>query len=100
MTFEFDLDDEKKSHVVFYRNWFTGTLRIKANGVLVAWASALNPLNHFSHTLTRAYRFNLGDDKESEVVIVTVRPVLFAGVRPHTYTVFWKGKQIAQHRGL
>ena len=100
MTFDFDLDDEKKSHVQFYRNWFTGTLRIKVNGILVAWANAFNPLGLYSLTLTRAYRFNLDDDTESEVVIVKVRPLFFAGIRPNTYTVFWKGKQIAQHRGL
>jgi len=99
MTFEFDLDDERKSHVIFSRNWFTGTLRIKVNGILVAWASALNPLTHYSLSLTRAYRINLSGNKESEVIIVAVRPLFFAGFRPHTYSVFWKGVQISQHRG-
>ena len=99
MTFDFEVGDEKKAHVSFYRNWFTGTLKIKVNGASVLWRSALNPLTHFSVTLTRAYSFYLEDDKENEVVIVKVRPLLFAGVRPQTYIVLWKGNQIAQYRG-
>jgi len=99
MTFDFDVGDEKKARVSFYRNWFTGTLRIKVNGSLVLWRSALNPLTHFSINLTRAYSFYLEDDKENEVVIVKVRPLLFAGFRPQTYIVLWKVNQIAQYRG-
>ena len=99
MTFELEIGDEKKAHVEFYRNWFTGTLKIKVNGSLVLWRSALNPLTHFSMTLTRAYSIYLDGDKENEVVIVKVRPLLLAGFRPQTYIVVWKGNQIAQYRG-
>jgi hypothetical protein len=99
MTFDFEVGDEKKTHVSFYRNWFTGTLRIKANGALVVWRSALNPLTHFSVKLTRAYSFHVENDKEREVVIVQVRPLFLAGFRPQTYIVLWKGNQIAQYTG-
>jgi len=99
MTFEFDVGDEKKAHVSFYRNWFTGKLRIKVDGVLIAWASPLNPLTHFSLTLTRAYSFHLWNDNNNEVIIAAVRPLFLAGFRPHTYTVIWRGTPIAQYKG-
>jgi len=98
MKFELDVGEEK-TRVAFARNWFTGKLRIKVNGIVVVWNSALNPLTHFSLTLARSYRFNLNDKKESEVIIVKVRPLWFAGIRPQTYIVFWKGERIAQYVG-
>jgi hypothetical protein len=99
MRFEFQVGDESQTHVVFYRNWFTGTLTITANGVPVVSRSALNPLTHFSATLTRSYGFCLDNNEANEVVIVKVRPLLFAGFRPHRYFVFWKGSEIAQYKG-
>jgi hypothetical protein len=99
MTFGLEIGDERKALVSFSRNWFTGKLEIKIDSVLVAWASPLNPLTHFSITLTRAYSFYLWNDKNCEVIIAKVRPLLFAGFRPQSYFVFWKGAQIAQYKG-
>jgi hypothetical protein len=96
MKFDLDLDNAPKTHISFYRNWFTGRLEIKANGELVASRSVLNPLTHFSVNLTRTYSFVVDGE---EITVVKVRPLLFAGFRPHKYVVLRQGVQIAEYQG-
>src|ERR1700677_2362426 len=120
MTFELDIGDElgalpdaatetlsevalratPKARVSYYRNWFTGTMRIKVNGRLIAWSSALNPQTHISPALARGVNFRLREnDDRSLVVIVSIRPQWLAGFRPHTYLVFWRNREIARYHG-
>jgi hypothetical protein len=96
VQFKIEIGDQPKTQVSFYRNWFTGTLRILVDGTPVVTRSALNPLTHFSTTLTRAYSFLVGNEA---VTVVKKRPLFMAGLRPQTYIVVWRGNEIARYGG-
>jgi hypothetical protein len=100
MTFELEVGDEKKAFVHFYRNCFTGTMRLKINGQVVAWQSALSPLTHIGGGLVRTCQFLVWPgDTRSELTIVHARPRWFGGLRPQSYIVLWNRTEIARFRG-
>jgi hypothetical protein len=71
--------------VEFRRNCFSGRAELLVGGEAVLLQSPLNPLSHFSLSLTRVWRQWVGDN---EVLVEMVRPLLFAGFRPFVYRVF------------
>lgn len=83
----------------FYRNWFTGRMRITVDGRLVAALSPWSLATHSSPALVRRFEFVVGYAKAYHVLVEHERPRLFAGIRPHTYRVFVNGEKILERRG-
>jgi hypothetical protein len=99
MRFTLEVGDDKKSKIQFSRNWFTGAMQVLVDGEQVAQRSWLAPSTHFSFTRKRRHQLVVGEDVKHQVVIETERPLLIAGVRPHTYRVFVDGQLIHEQSG-
>jgi len=82
--------------VEFYRNWFTGSAKLRVAGAERALQDPLDPSTHFSWNLTRRLRCEVASHM---VVIEKQRPVLFAGFRPQTFRILVDGKLVAEQRG-
>jgi hypothetical protein len=81
----------------YSRNWFTGGARITVDGQSFKLQSVLNPTNYIDLKLTRAWS---GTVDGHLVQIVKKRPVLFAGFRPHSYTVYVDGVPLLTTSGF
>jgi hypothetical protein len=99
MKFTVEVGDNEKSRIELYRNWFTGAMQILVNGEQVAQQSWLLPSTHFSFSRKRRHEFGVGEVEKHQVVIERERPLIIAGIRPHTYRVFVDGKLIHEQRG-
>ena len=99
MRFSLDIGDTDRHRIEYERNWFTGKERLLADGELVASRTILSPSNYVSFPLARRYEFTVGTTKPHAVVFEKERPLLIAGIRPHTYRVFVDGQLIFQRRG-
>jgi len=99
MKFALEVGDQERHHIEYARNWFTGKERLSADGQLIASRSILSPSNYVSFPLARRYEFSVGTSEPHAVVFEKERPLLVAGVRPHTYRVFVDGKLVFQRRG-
>ena len=77
-----------KTRIEFYRNWFTGRVRIEVHGETALLASPWDMSTHFSLHLTTEYNITMGEPEPHHVVISRTRPLLLAGIRPHRYRVY------------
>jgi hypothetical protein len=82
--------------VVFRRNWLTGRARVSVDGVEVTLQNPWNPATHYSVSLKRSWTTHVGD---RILLIEKIRPILFAGFRPHTYRLLVDGEVVAERRG-
>jgi hypothetical protein len=82
--------------VEFHRNWFTGRSELRVRDTVFPLQSPWDLTTHFNMSLTKVWKQRLGNH---DVVIEHVRPLLFAGVRPHTYRVLVDGTAVAEQRG-
>ncbi len=55
MKFALEIGDQEKTKIEFSRNWFTGNMKILANGKRVAHQSPFDPDTHFHAALKRRY---------------------------------------------
>jgi len=94
------LPDKDGTTIEFYRNWFFGSLVIRANGKKVYSRSAFNPSTHFRFSLTRNYEFALPGSEPRHVCITKERPHLLAGLRPNCYRVSFNGAEIGNFVGM
>ncbi len=99
MRFTCKVPGQEGTGIEFYRNPFTGSLSIKANGHVVYSESAFDPRTHFGLSLTRSYEFELPGPRPWHVCIVKERPALFAGFRPSRYQVFFNGEKVESLSG-
>lgn len=93
MKFAFEVDG---TSIEFSRNWFTGQCTLTVGTESRTLASQLNPFTHYSLTLERRWAVPVNG---REVVIEKQRPLLFAGLRPHTYRVFVDGNLVQERTG-
>ena len=100
MKFTLEIGEKEKHRIDYYRNWFSGTERLQADGVVVASRSVISPSNYVSFPLCRRYEFSVGTAEPHNVVFEKERPLLFAGFRPHTYRVIVDGKLVHQQQGF
>lgn len=94
------LPDKDGTIIEFSRNWFSGSLAIKANGEKVYSESAFNPLTQLGFTLSRDYEFSLPGAEPRHVCITKVRPLILAGIRPNRYRVSFNGIEIGNFVGI
>ena len=99
MRFTVEIGGVEKSTIEFSRNCFTGAVQILVNGERVARQSPLSPTTHFGFTLKRRHEFAAGKIEKHQVVVEQERPLLVAGVRPHSYRVFVDGRLIHEQSG-
>ena len=99
MKFTLEVGDQEKTKIEFSRNWFTGTMKILADGKRVACQSAFDPGTHFSVKLKRRYQFLVGKTEKHWVVLEKERPLLMAGARAQTYRVFVDDKLVHEQSG-
>ncbi len=95
MQFSFEVGNEEKHTVEFYFNQFWGNLNIKVDGVKV-----IKDFIFISFRLVRRYDFTVGEKEKHAVAIEKHRPLVAAGFRPSTYTVFVDGKTLNTYRGM
>lgn len=100
MKFTLEIGDKEKHRIDYYRNWFFGTERLRADGEIVASRSAVSPSNYVSIPLCRRYEFNIGTSEPHLVVFEKERPLILAGIRPHKYRVFVDGKLVHEQEGF
>lgn len=99
MNFTLEIGDREKSVVELSRNWFTGGMQILVDGEQAAQQSLLSLSTHFSFTRKRRFEFVTGKMEKHQVVIEKERPLLFGGIRPHTYRVYVDGDLIHEQSG-
>jgi len=78
------------TEVYFERNWFTGRFTYTVNGITSVLVPALRLSTHFSVRLSETYKLTIGDHI---VTVLKERPLLLAGLRPHTYR-FYMGDRL------
>jgi hypothetical protein len=100
MKFTLEVGEKEKHQIDYYRNWFFGTERLRADGKLIASRSVLSPSNYVSFPLCRRYEFTIGDAERHRVVFEKQRPLLLAGFRPHVYRVFVDAKLAHEQQGF
>jgi hypothetical protein len=93
MRIEFILDGMAAE---FRRNWFTGRATLDFNGQTELLQAPLDPGTHVNFSLTRTWHRTVG---VHDVVVEKLRPMLFAGFRPHAYRVIVDGHVVAERRG-
>lgn len=100
MKFTLEIGEKEKHQIDYYRNWFWGTERLRADGKLVASRSVVSPSNYVSFPLCRRYEFSVGEVEKHTVVFEKQRSLLFAGVRPQVFRVLVDGKLVFEKRGF
>ncbi len=100
MEFTLKVGEKEKHLIDYHRYWFWGTERLRADGQLVASRSIVSPSNYVSFPLCRRYEFTVGEAERHSVVFEKLRPLFFAGFRPHLYRVFVDGKQVFEKQGF
>ena len=100
MKFTCVLPDREGTTIEFYRNWFSGSLTIRANGEKVYSRSAFAPSTQFGFSLSRDYEFSLPGAEPRHVCITKERPLLLAGIRPNRYRVSLNGIEIGKFVGI
>jgi hypothetical protein len=83
--------------VEFHRSWLTGRAMLRIDNSVVSLQNPFDPTTHISLSLTRVWQHQV---QGHEVIIEKVRPLLFAGFRPHTYRVLVDGRIVAEQRGF
>ncbi|HEY1883421.1 MAG TPA: hypothetical protein VGG51_10325 [Candidatus Cybelea sp.] len=99
MRFTVEVGYKERSRIELSRNWFTGAMQILVNGEQVARQSWLLPSTHFGFARKRRHEFGVGKVEKHRVVIERERPLIIAGIRPHTYRVFVDGELIYEQSG-
>jgi hypothetical protein len=99
MKFSLEIGHQEKHRIDYYRNWIFGTERLLANGKLIASRNVLSPSNYVSFPLCRRYEFTVGSSEPQKVIFEKERPLLLAGVRPHTYRLFVDGTLVFEKKG-
>ena len=99
MRFAFEIGDREKAWVEFYRDPWTGTTWIAADGEQVDVADPAHPSTHFNFRWVRRYTFDVGEAERHEITIEQERPVLLGGLRPNEYRVFVDGRMTEEHDG-
>jgi len=100
MKFTLEIGEKEKHRIDYYRNWFFGTERLRADGEIVARRSVVSPSNYVSIPLCRRYEFSVGTSEPHTVVFEKERPLLLAGFRPHKYRVIVDGKLVHEQEGF
>jgi hypothetical protein len=99
MKFTLEIGDKEKTKIQFSRNWFTGSMKILADGKRVAHQSPFDGGTHFHAGLKRRYEFEVGTTEKHKVVLEKERPLLMAGGRAQTYCVFVDDKLVHEQSG-
>ncbi len=104
MRFTVDIPGQDPARIEVYRNPFTGSFRIVADGKVVAQRNPLSLFTHFSRPdklVSRVYRyeFSVGHAKQHHVVVEHALPLFLAGLLPQTFRVFMDGRLIHEQRG-
>ena len=99
MKFTLEIGEKEKHQINYYRNWFFGTERLRLDGQLLDSRSVISPSNYVSFPLCRRREFVVGTIEKHSVVFEKERPLLIAGIRPHTYRVFVDGKLVFEKKG-
>ncbi len=100
MNFTLEIGENEKHRIDYYRNWFFGTERLRADGAIVASRSVVSLSNYVSIPLCRRYEFSVGTSEPHSVVFEKERPLLFAGFRRHKYRVIVDGKLAHEQQGF
>lgn len=99
MKFTLEIGNREKAMLELSRNWFTGAMQILVNGEQVAQQSLLALSTHFSFTRKRRFEFVTGKTEKHQVVIEKERPLIFGGIRPHSYRVYVDGELVHEQSG-
>ena len=100
MNISLTVGSNAEHRIEYTRNWFTGAEQLKADGKVIASRSVVSLSNYVSFPLCRRYEFTLGTDESLPVVFEKERPLLLAGLRPHTYRIFVAGKLVHERKGF
>src|SRR5262245_59970153 len=99
MRFAFEIGGAENARVEFYRNPWTGTIWIAADGEQVDVAVPTRPSTHFNLRWVKRYTFDVGQAERHEVTIEQQRPLLLGGLWPNTYRVFVDGRMTEERHG-
>jgi hypothetical protein len=99
MRISLDFGPNNKHRLEYSRNWFTGRERLEVDGKLIASRSIISVSNYVSFPLCRRYECTIDSETPLHVVFEKQRPLLVAGIRPHTYRVIVDGSVIFNQRG-
>lgn len=76
--------------ISFHRNWFTGKFTYTEDGTTHVLDPVLKISTHLTASLSQTYRIPIGTHT---LTVLKQRPLLMAGLRPHSYK-FYTGDQL------
>jgi hypothetical protein len=79
------------------RGWFLGGMKLVTPSESIWLQHPLQPSTHFSFRLKRCWQRSISGH---QVRVEKTRPLLAAGVRPQSYSVFVDGELVAGDQGL
>jgi hypothetical protein len=94
MNITFNVGD---SSAQFHRNAFTGLAYLLIDGEKISLASLTQRDTHFDYDTVKVWTI---PHSGRTIEIEKVRPQLFGGLRPNTFTVTVDGGQVATARGF
>jgi hypothetical protein len=99
MKISFEVGSRERHRLVFTRNWFTGRMTLSVDGEPATLQSPWDPSTHYNLTLVKNYEVKVGDPEVHSVRIEHTRPLILAGMRPHTYRVFADDQLLVKRHG-
>lgn len=100
MRFTFQIGDEEKCCVEFYRNHFSGRMYVIIDGEELSLRSPWSLSTHFTFNLVKRYEFTAGKKEERQIMIEHRRPLFVAGFRWHNYAVYVDSELLEEHYGF
>jgi hypothetical protein len=92
MDFSFTVGTPDRHHVQFHYNQALGTIRIKVDDDLI-----VKDLRIAEASLTKEYKFSVGEAETHDVMVSITRRRIFGGVRKQMYRVFVDGHLTEEH---
>lgn len=100
MNFKVILGDTEKTHLIVQRNWITGSLFYLENGDMKSLKSTVNASASLTMTLKKTFEFVVGTNEKHKIRLERTRPLIFGGIRPHSYELFVNDELIQSYKGF
>jgi hypothetical protein len=99
MKIEFTIGTSETIDVVIETDRFTGRFTCTANGQVCAVRDVSVSGAQLGIRLKEVYTVAVGTTEKQLITIERRRPLLFAAIRPHEYTVTVDGKVVGEYQG-
>ncbi|MCZ2720653.1 hypothetical protein O1D97_03085 [Marinomonas sp. 15G1-11] len=94
------LGETEKTNLIIQRNWITGSLFYVENGEMRSLNKPTHSERSFLISRKQTFEFTVGLDEKHNIRLERIRPLVFGGVRPHSYEIFVNDELIKSYKGF